>query len=106
MSTSVVAILNQNCPSQVADISPAMISRFGHADLLPWLSSGYALGAMNILPWGKSFSVFNLKWTYILTVGLFEVGSAICGAAPNMTALIIGRVIAYVWFLLLFGFCC
>ncbi|KAJ5537821.1 hypothetical protein N7494_007300 [Penicillium frequentans] len=79
----------------VADISPAMISRFGHADLLPWLSSGYALGAMNILPWGKSFSIFNLKWTYILTVGLFEVGSAICGAAPNMTALIIGRVIAY-----------
>ncbi|KAJ5548536.1 hypothetical protein N7513_005770 [Penicillium frequentans] len=78
----------------VADISPAMISRFGHADLLPWLSSGYALGAMNILPWGKSFSIFNLKWTYILTVGLFEVGSAICGAAPNITALIIGRVIA------------
>lgn len=83
-----------------------MISRFGHADLLPWLSSGYALGAMNILPWGKSFGVFNLKWTYILTVGLFELGSAICGAAPNMTALIIGRVIAYVWFLLLFGFDC
>ncbi|KAJ6142756.1 hypothetical protein N7471_002209 [Penicillium samsonianum] len=78
----------------VADISPAMISRFGQADLLPWLSSGYALGAMNILPWGKSFGVFNLKWTYILTVALFEVGSAICGAAPNMTALIIGRVIA------------
>ncbi|KAJ5712062.1 hypothetical protein N7488_006218 [Penicillium malachiteum] len=75
----------------VADISPAMISRFGQADLLPWLSSGYALGAMNILPWGKSFGVFNLKRTYILTVALFEVGSAICGAAPNMTALIIGR---------------
>ncbi|KAJ5999309.1 hypothetical protein N7451_007119 [Penicillium sp. IBT 35674x] len=71
-----------------------MISRFAHADLLPWLSSGYALGAMNILPSGKSFGVFDLKWTYILTVGLFEVGSAICGAAPNMTALIIGRVIA------------
>lgn len=25
---------------------------------------------------------------------LFEVGSAICGSAPNMTALILGRVIA------------
>ncbi|KAF7590325.1 hypothetical protein BBP40_002975 [Aspergillus hancockii] len=78
----------------VADISPAVIGRFGEANKLPWLGAAYALGAMNILPWGKSFGVFNLKWTYIFTVVLFEVGSAICGAAPNMSALIVGRVIA------------
>ncbi|TAQ86997.1 hypothetical protein B7494_g4678 [Chlorociboria aeruginascens] len=78
----------------VADITPAVINRFGQADSLPWLGAGYALGAMNILPWGKSFGVFNIKRTYILTVFLFEVGSAICGAAPTMNALIVGRVIA------------
>ena len=27
-------------------------------------------------------------------VALFEVGSALCGAAPNINALIVGRVIA------------
>lgn len=43
---------------------------------------------------GKSFGVFNVKYTYILTVTLFETGSAICGGAPNMNALIFGRVIA------------
>lgn len=31
---------------------------------------------------------------YILSVFLFEVGSAVCGAAPTMDALIIGRAIA------------
>jgi MFS family permease len=36
---------------------------------------------------------FNAKWTYILCVVLFELGSAICGAAPSMDALIIGRAI-------------
>jgi MFS family permease len=36
---------------------------------------------------------FNAKWTYILCVLLFELGSAICGAAPSMDALIIGRAI-------------
>jgi len=36
---------------------------------------------------------FNAKWTYILSVVLFELGSAICGAAPSMDALIIGRAI-------------
>ncbi|PVH68205.1 hypothetical protein DL98DRAFT_441745 [Cadophora sp. DSE1049] len=36
---------------------------------------------------------FNAKWTYILCVALFEVGSAIYGAAPSMDALIVGRAI-------------
>ena len=36
---------------------------------------------------------FNAKSTYILCVLLFELGSAICGAAPSMDALIIGRAI-------------
>lgn len=45
-------------------------------------------------PSGKSFSMFNMKILYVGSIILFEIGSAICGAAPNMTALIIGRVIA------------
>ena len=40
------------------------------------------------------YSQFNPKILYILTVALFEAGSAICGAAPTMDALIVGRVIA------------
>ncbi|KAH6665606.1 major facilitator superfamily domain-containing protein [Halenospora varia] len=39
------------------------------------------------------FNDFNTKWTYILCVMLFELGSAICGAAPSIDALIIGRAI-------------
>ena len=36
---------------------------------------------------------FNAKWTYILCIVLFELGSAICGAAPSIDTLIIGRAI-------------
>lgn len=35
-----------------------------------------------------------MKWVFIICLIIFEVGSAICGAAPNMDALIVGRVIA------------
>lgn len=35
-----------------------------------------------------------MKWTFLIAVGLFELGSLICGVAPNSTALIIGRAIA------------
>jgi MFS family permease len=38
--------------------------------------------------------IFPAKWFYIAMVILFEAGSALCGAAPNIDALIVGRVLA------------
>jgi MFS family permease len=38
--------------------------------------------------------IFPAKWFYIIMVIIFEAGSALCGGAPNMNALIVGRVIA------------
>jgi MFS family permease len=35
-----------------------------------------------------------MKKLFISSVVLFEAGSAICGAAPTMNALIVGRAIA------------
>lgn len=35
-----------------------------------------------------------MKYLLITSITLFEMGSAICGAAPTMDALILGRVIA------------
>lgn len=40
------------------------------------------------------YSNFDLKIIFIASIILFEVGSALCGAAPNMNALIVGRAIA------------
>jgi MFS family permease len=40
------------------------------------------------------FGSFDMKWLFNVCLILFEIGSALCGAAPNMNALIIGRVIA------------
>jgi MFS family permease len=38
--------------------------------------------------------MFSMKILFVVSLVLFEVGSAICGAAPNMDAIIVGRVIA------------
>ncbi|KAF9769820.1 Efflux pump dep3 [Fusarium sp. DS 682] len=78
----------------VANIQPSIINDFGHLELLSWIGTGFALGTMFILLWGKIYGVFNIKWVYIFNIFLFEIGSAICGAAPNIETLIIGRVIA------------
>lgn len=45
-------------------------------------------------PRSKSYGLFNAKWVYILSVLLFEAGCALCGAAPTMNAMIVGRVLA------------
>jgi MFS family permease len=81
----------------VADIQPAIIDDFGSGSVskLPWLANAFALAAASLLlPWGKFYSTFDSKWLYIISVILFEAGSALCGGAPNMNALIVGRAIA------------
>lgn len=77
-----------------ANIQPPILNDFGRIDLLPWIGTGFALGSLAVLSWGKAYGIFNLKWIYLFNVILFEVGSAICGAAPSMNVLIVGRVIA------------
>jgi MFS family permease len=78
----------------VANVQPVIVSDFKSVEKLPWISVAFLIGAAGTnLIWGKIFGQFNAKWTYILSVFVFEVGSAVCGAAPNMNALIIGRAI-------------
>jgi MFS family permease len=43
---------------------------------------------------GKVYKFYKAKPLFILNVLCFEIGSAVCGAAPSSTAFIIGRAIA------------
>ncbi|KAL9126928.1 MAG: hypothetical protein Q9217_004104 [Psora testacea] len=78
----------------VADIQPAIVTRFGNVNKLPWLSVAFLVAAAGTnLVWGKLYAQFDAKMLYLLTVFLFEVGSAICGAANKMDVLIFGRAL-------------
>ncbi|KAL8779236.1 MAG: hypothetical protein Q9213_007043 [Squamulea squamosa] len=79
----------------VADVQPAIYERFFDIETLSWLGVSFALGsAASILPWCKAYGVFNIKWLYVFHALLFGAGSALCGAANTMDALIIRRAIA------------
>ena len=43
---------------------------------------------------GKVYAHFDLKWSFLLSMLVFEVGSLVCGIAPNSKSLIVGRAIA------------
>ena len=81
--------------SIVAEIQPAILSSLGGVEKLGWLGVAFVLGTLaTILLWGKIMGVFSVKWSYIVSIIIFDVGSAICGAAPTMDAMIIGRALA------------
>ncbi|RWA11891.1 hypothetical protein EKO27_g3189 [Xylaria grammica] len=78
----------------VADIQPVIIAEFGGVQKLSWLSVGFLLSATATnLVWGRLYTQYNAKWLYVFNVALFEGGSALCGGAPSLDALIVGRAL-------------
>lgn len=81
--------------SIVAEIQPAIIQSLGGVEKLGWLGVSFVLGTLaTIIFWGKIMGLFSVKWAYVTSIIIFEVGSAICGAAPTMNAMIGGRALA------------
>ncbi|CAI7658272.1 unnamed protein product [Penicillium discolor] len=79
----------------VADLQSVIVQDLGGITKLSWLSVAFLLSATATnLVWGRVYGHFNAKWFYIFHVTLFEIGSAICGAAPSMNVMILGRAIA------------
>jgi MFS family permease len=46
------------------------------------------------LLFGRIYKFYSTKWVFLTAIGLFEIGSLICGLAPNSNTLIVGRAIA------------
>lgn len=49
---------------------------------------------MLVLIQSKIYGMWNIRWVYFTNFALFELGSAISGAAPTMNSMIVGRAIA------------
>jgi len=64
-------------------------------DDVGWYGSSYLLTTTALQPsFGRIYTYFNVKYTYIFALVLFEVGSILCAAAKNSVMLILGRAVA------------
>jgi MFS family permease len=79
----------------IATAIPRITDEFKALNDVGWYGSSYLLTtcAMQLI-FGKFYTYYSIKWVYIAALGIFELGSLICGVAPNSTALIVGRAIA------------
>lgn len=78
-----------------ADVQGSIYESLGDIEKLPWVGIGFPMGSVSIiLLVGRLYTEFEIKWLIIGFMTLFEAGSALCGAAPTATALVVGRVLA------------
>ncbi|KAF4627040.1 hypothetical protein G7Y89_g11116 [Cudoniella acicularis] len=76
-----------------ADIQAAVSESFDNVTQLGWLGVGFTLGStVAILPLGKMYAVFDNKWIFVSCLTMFAAASALCGGAPSMNVIIVGRV--------------
>ena len=74
---------------------PEITDTFDSIDDVGWYGSAYMItGAAFSLVFGKIYKHYSIKTVFLGSIVCFEVGSAVCGAAPTSVALIVGRAIA------------
>ncbi|KTR09706.1 MDR family MFS transporter [Curtobacterium luteum] len=78
----------------IATASTSIARDLGHFQQLPWLFSVYLLAqAVSVPIYGRLADVLGRKRLLLVGIGLFLLGSVLCGAAWSMPALIAGRVV-------------
>ncbi len=90
LSTGLVAI----DATIIATAVPSIVDNLGGFAEFPWLFSVYLLAqAVTVPVYGKLADVFGRKPVMLFGIGLFLLGSVLCGLAWNMTALIAFRAV-------------
>lgn len=60
-----------------------------------WYGSSYMLTSTALQPFfGKIYRIFDIKYSFLSAVAIFEVGSLISAAAADSTIFIVGRAVA------------
>lgn len=91
MLVMLLAALDQTI---VATALPTIVGDLGGLDRLAWVTSAFLLGQTAVTPiYGKLGDLYGRKRILQSAVVLFLVGSALCGLAGSMTALIAFRAV-------------
>ncbi|KAJ5875635.1 uncharacterized protein N7473_012982 [Penicillium subrubescens] len=79
----------------ISSAIPKITDEFHALSDVGWYASAYMLTTCSFqLMWGKLFTFYIVKWTWLVALFIFELGSLICAVAPSSTVLIVGRAIA------------
>ncbi|KAK0672086.1 major facilitator superfamily domain-containing protein [Cercophora samala] len=79
----------------IAPALGAITTEFSSVRDIGWYGAAYLLTTTALQPcYGSLYRMFSVKYTYLVAVFIFEIGSLICAVAPTSNAFIVGRAIA------------
>lgn len=79
----------------ISTLIPEITNAFGSLNQVGWYGSAYAMTNASFLSlWGKAYTYFELKRTFVFCVVIFEAGNLLCGFATGSPMLIAGRALA------------
>ena len=91
LSGLLLAALDQTI---VSTALPTIVGEFGGLDHLSWVVTAYLLASTASMPlWGKVSDQLGRRVTFQAAIVTFLVGSVLCGAAQDMTSLIVFRAV-------------
>jgi EmrB/QacA subfamily drug resistance transporter len=78
----------------VATAMPTIVGALGGIDLFSWIFGAYLLTQAILIPiYGRLSDLYGRKPVLLFGIGVFLVGSALCGLAWNMMSLIAFRIV-------------
>jgi MFS family permease len=81
----------------VSTALPTILSELSATDSnagYTWVGSAFTLAQAVVQPlFGQSSEAFGRKWTFLTAIGIFTLGSALCGASQSISGLIGARVV-------------
>jgi MFS family permease len=86
-----LAALDQNI---VATALPRITSELGGLEHLSWVVTGFVVASTVSAPlYGRLSDLYGRKRAFVVSITVFLIGSALCGLAGGMDALIVFRAI-------------
>ena len=93
-SIAILLLLASLDQTIVSTALPTIVSDLGGLEYLSWVVTAYILSSTVVAPlYGKLGDLYGRRNTVAVSVGIFLLGSALCGISQDMTQLILSRAL-------------
>ena len=93
-SIAILLLLASLDQTIVSTALPTIVADLGGIDHLSWVVTAYILSSTVVAPlYGKLGDLYGRRNTVVVSVGLFLLGSVLCGLSQDMTQLILSRAL-------------
>ncbi|KAK7750072.1 hypothetical protein SLS62_008065 [Diatrype stigma] len=94
ISLTIANLLSALDISAISTAMPSIVEEIGADPAYVWIVNAYMLTTTAFQPlFGQMANIYGRRILTLLAVFLFAAGSAICGPAPNLATLVVGRAI-------------